>query len=382
MSESNLIKFFITRDFINDCMNPNKNIYVFGGKFNSPVVNSTYSIDGVQGKLESDYYDPLSNNLQDFIDLWYRVERDSNNTTAITLGGIAGGEILPCNINSDRSAISVKIPWMETLSEQEIGYLTYFTEADPDTPDKDLHGYTDGTINTDFTDKYGRIVEKVAFVFESKINNIGINNSTENVRDSNSYIGIDISKLNIAANILPIRDRVSKESWNSYNDEHLHNLVLTKDDRTGLERSDNKSVLDAKSLKDNTKNQAFNAMNIYYPGVIASMKSIDESDEELTESMGDTLILTNDNRYINNEKDRFNSASEVPINVEKLSGIFYIGEIDEDTGNISGGAIVDGNLTAGPLVLVLNDGTESYLNVANTSATKEYNISDIDPYSL
>lgn len=405
------VRFFITNNFIKDCMNPDKTIYIFGGKFNSPIEGSTFtiSVDGnipITGSPNPFYSEPTDSsengNLGDYYYDWYRVTEDGT-SAAVNFSDLINGDILPCTIDKDRSKISVKIPYKSGLNNQKIGYLTYYTQADSE-EDILVHETNNGQQSNNLPEIFKGFTERVALVFESGLNNIGLVRSSENPNDSNSYIDIDISKLNIAANILPVRYRVEGQGniyyWGKYEDEHLHNLVNTTsteksgfDTENGTTDSITKSMIDVKSLKDNTMNQALAGSNTYKRNIIKLMIPEDILDTSEDCMLG-SLIISNDGRYINSESNATNTSTKLPITVDRLKGSLLINKylLADPEGQLNPELNPDIFLKTDGILLVsgfnaVDGGDPEVLNkfdtevlISNTEETIKYRLSTLNPY--
>lgn len=208
---------FITNDFINDCADASLTLKLFHARFNLPVA------------VTNQYQD-----VADYTPDWYTQTRSGRNPINVT-----DSQFLATFINKDRSSLIVKIPYIANSDQQYIGYLTYRRYR--------------GNIAVDS----GEAADIVAFVFN--LNDFGVgryrqqlsgNDNYQNQSgpqtnpessptntemipstddNDNSYIYIDISKLNIVANLEAFYNQSSADStestrlWN-YVNEHAHDL--------------------------------------------------------------------------------------------------------------------------------------------------------------
>lgn len=357
------VKFYVTSDFIKDCMDPNRTIRLFGAKFNipsygaNPTATNPYKFD--------------EGNLQDYNSTWYKVDTTDNNS-AIKLNNLTNGEVLPCTINEDRSKVHVKIPWISDLLNQQIGYLTYFTEA------KDGE---EGLV--DVPDEFKGLTEKVGLVFESKKYNIGIQRARENPLDSNSYITVDLSKFNISANILPLRYKVvstssSSYDWGIFDDEHLHNLTLTNENGftsgvTGESVTElDESFIDTKSLKDGTMKVALDSMNTYSSARYSDI-----------ESSKDSYVIAEDGRYVNSSDTYNNGDSIITIETEISSGVMVVMDDDqiEKSLEVSRSAKTNTGATS-PNDYEYEEGSGFLLEVTSGDNEAQRKVADVDLYDV
>lgn len=201
---------FITNEFIDDCADASLTLKLFHARFNRPQ-----AISG-----------------QDFSVADYTSDWITQNQSGSTPVIVTGSDFLATYINKNYSSLIVKVPYIAGVDGQLVGYLMY-------------RRYRGNKI----VDTREDLRDRVAFVFSIADFGVGIyrqpkNHNTVAPTDSstaesmsilsendndNSYIYIDVSKLNIAASLEPFynqaKDNTQESStlWN-YVNEHAHDL--------------------------------------------------------------------------------------------------------------------------------------------------------------
>lgn len=213
---SGISDIFITNDFINDCADASLTLKLFHARFNQP--------NSVQSTV----------NIAEYVDSWY-----SNPRPGSSLVTIDGSDFLATYINKDRSALIVKVPYLKGVDDQIIGYLTYrryrgnqLVDATQSQQDKvafvfKVQDFQVGIYRQVRTDSGTQEPNSVApYSTDPSVISTPIESDDDN---DNSYIYIDISKLNIVANLEPFYNHAiddTQNSWTLWNyvNEHAHDL--------------------------------------------------------------------------------------------------------------------------------------------------------------